>query len=704
MNKDPYRYFRIEARELLEGLGQGLLRAEKGTFDVEVVVHMLRLAHTLKGAARVVKQQRIAEVAHALESALTPARESGTQLTREQTSELLRMLDEVRDQLAELEPAAAPQAVAGKQQVPVASEATTPLDTLRVDVAELEKMLRGISEAAVKLATFRRNLDQLAHAQALSATLMGVLERGAHTEPAGGARTLPSAKRNLVDELHSVLESVRTGFDANVESLERELEQLREQAQQMRLLPVSTLFSALERAVRDAAESENKSVEFRSVGGEIKVDAHVLSVLNEALLHVARNAVSHGIETSAERSAAGKPAQGIVSLEVQRRGRRVSISCHDDGRGVDAAAVRRAAVARGLVTQAEAEALSTDEATRLILRQGLTTQRTVTQVSGRGVGMDVVRSAALRLKGEVVIRSEPGRGTTMEVVVPLSVSSTLALAVDAAGMNVLLPLDAIQRTLRIVEQDIARTAEGDSVLSEGQVLPFVPLAQALGRNEGRRPTAWSAVVVQAGARAVAVGVDRLMASSQIVVRPLPKWVDAMPLVTGVAVDGEGNPQLVLDPAGLVEHCTASAGAPQAKAPILHRPILVVDDSLTTRMLEHSILETAGYEVDLAASAEEALEKALVRRYALFVVDVEMPGMDGFQFVETTQRTPALRDIPAVLVTSRSAPEDLQRGQQAGAKGYIIKGQFNQDHLLNTIRRLLGTQDADAMPIESSVRS
>ena len=246
--------------------------------------------------------------------------------------------------------------------------------------------------------------------------------------------------------------------------------------------------------------------------------------------------------------------------------------------------------------------------------------------------------------------------------------------------------------MRLVAGDVTRTAEGDSIVYEGKVIPFVPLARTLARRTSALPaTAGQSVVVIAGPTALAaVGVTRLQGIANVVVRPLPALAPPAPEVAGAAVDADGTPQLVLDPAGLVAAALRreKAGASDVAAPAA--VVLVIDDSLTTRMMEQSILESAGYEVDLATSAEEGLEKAQRKRYQLFLVDVEMPGMDGFSFVARTRADPELRAVPAILVTSRSAPEDRRRGEDVGASGYIVKGDFDQKQLLAAIRRLVGS--------------
>jgi two-component system, chemotaxis family, sensor kinase CheA len=225
---------------------------------------------------------------------------------------------------------------------------------------------------------------------------------------------------------------------------------------------------------------------------------------------------------------------------------------------------------------------------------------------------------------------------------------------------------------------------------DGELLRFVPLARLLGRTPAaaERRRFWSVVVVRAGGREVAIGADRLLGTSDVLVRPLPAFAAATEAVAGASLDAEGTPLLVLDPAGVVAIADAVAAPLGDAAPAARAPILVVDDSLTTRMLEQSILESAGYEVEVAVTAEEALEKAAARRFGLFVVDVEMPGMDGYEFVRATRADPRFAETPAILVTSRGAPEDRKRGADAGASAYIVKGEFDQGRLLATIEELL----------------
>jgi two-component system chemotaxis sensor kinase CheA len=345
---------------------------------------------------------------------------------------------------------------------------------------------------------------------------------------------------------------------------------------------------------------------------------------------------------------------------------------------------------RGL-PPADAASKSPEELLQLLLEGGISTSTSVSQIAGRGIGLDVVREAAARLRGEVSIRTDKGMGTTLEIVVPIALAAMDALIVEAGGRDVAIPLDAVKRTLRVSACDLVQSAEGVSILFDGRVVPFAPLESALRRVTPIRNTqSWSAVIVEGSNALVAVGVERLRGTRNLILRPLPDCTPSDAVVAGASLDAEGHPQLVLDPQGLVEH-VGRAGSALAAMPSPRAPVLVIDDSLTTRMLEQSILESAGYEVDLATSGEEALERARQRSYALFLVDVEMPGMDGFSFIERAREDPTLRDIPAVLVTSRASPEDRKRGLRAGARAYIVKGEFDQAELLEQIRILVGTQ-------------
>jgi two-component system chemotaxis sensor kinase CheA len=684
MPSDPYRYFRVEARDLLDQLGRSVLELESGSGAPDVVARLLRLAHTLKGAARVVKAREIADRAHAIEDALAPFRQGGIAMPRDCVNAVLTMLDEISDQTAALGPP--PDAGTGSApRRPVQEEAPR---ILRADVEEMDALLDGVVEASTQLAALRRNSTELARARRLTELLDDDLSSTRDQRPLNGAT--PKI-RSMAAELRSVIMGLERGLAGGVEQMDRELRQVREAAERLRLLPASLMFGTLERTARDAAQSLGKRLAFVPRGVEVRLDAHVISVVQHALVQVVRNAVAHGIESEAEREAAGKTPDGRLSLEIQRRGNRVAFICRDDGAGVDLEAVRRAAQRKGVLF-ADIQRLGAEELLRLLLRGGLTTSGTTTEIAGRGIGLDIVREAASRLGGEVRVQTGKGIGTTFELVVPVSLSSLEVLVVEAAGRTAAIPLGSVKRTVRLVHGDLSETAEGASVLFEGRAIPFVALERALridaGRSDGARPR--SAVVVEGSNALCALGVERLRGTEAIVVQPLPDLAPVDPVVAGASLDAEGNPRLVLEPEGLVKEALRKEPISR-RAATVRPPILVIDDSLTTRMLEQSILESGGYDVDLATSGEEALEKAMKRPYSIFLVDVEMPGIDGFEFIERTRSDPVLREVPAVLVTSRTSPEDRQRAEHLGAAAYIVKSEFDQTELLDRIRRLVAAR-------------
>ena len=672
MAKDPYQYFRFEARELGETMGRGVLELERGGASAEAVLRLLRAAHTLKGAARVVKQAPIAAAAHAFEEVLAPYRERPDGIGKAEIAAMLARIDEIHTLVGALDAPATTTTTAATTMTTTGATAVVsvapvpavePLQHVRVELAEMDALGEDLSEVAVRLTAVRRLVEKL-----------------------GRARTLESAA-----ELRAALAAAERELCAGLDDADREMLQLRERAGRLRLLPAETLFAPLERAVRDASVALGRTARFHSLGGEVRLDAAVLAQMRDALLHVVRNSVTHGLEPEAERIARGKPPSGTITVEVARRDHRIAFRCHDDGRGIDGAAVRRAAVARGILEPSAAERLGPSESVRLILRSGVTTAPSVTELAGRGVGLDAVQAAVAQLGGEVAIESAPGSGTAVTLTVPVALSSLVVLAVEAAGVTASLPLDAVRRTVRVAEDEIVHGAEHDALVVDGEAVPFLPLATALRRPlaPGRRAEPWSAVLIEAGPLRGAVGVDRLIGTSTIVLRPLPRLAGSVPAVLGASLDADGNPQLVLDPPALVQATRAGRGAIADQPPVERRPVLVIDDSLTTRMLEQSILQSAGYDVELATSAEEGLELARQRRYSLFIVDVEMPGMNGFQFLDVVRGDSELRGTPAILVTSRNSPDDKRRGRQAGARAYIVKSEFHQGRLLETIRELVG---------------
>jgi two-component system, chemotaxis family, sensor kinase CheA len=695
MAADPLRYFRVEARELVDQISAGVLDLDQQP-GPDLVARLLRFAHTLKGAARVVRQPEIADHAHAFEEVLVPHRADQARLPADEIRELLRLNDAIEARVRAIEPSAGPPPAVpdGEQQAPSVELPNDPLPaepapaeaggTARAASADVDELLDAVGEAHARFAPLRAGgpaIDRLHHsAEALAEQLRS----------GRAARSSSQAARSAAVRLAGELGALGRRLTDTAEQVERELDEVRGRAERLRLVPASSILTTLHRAARDAADAQGKQVRFAGHGGDLRMDPHVLTQVGGALLHVVRNAVAHGIEPVADRLTAGKPAAGAVVVEVERHGRRVAFRCRDDGRGFDLAGVRRTAESRGLLPAGGAEP---DQRTLvdLVLRGGISTSATVTEMSGRGIGLDVVRDVADQLGGEVSVSTEAGVGVTVELVVPLDLLSLHGLIVVAGGAIATVPLDAVRTCVRLLPEQATAAATTGRLAHEGQALQFLPLARVLYAGTAVPDTAGAgiAVLVIADGETIAVGVDRLDGTSTLVVRPLPELARAASVIGGVSMDLDGNPRLVLDAHGLVAAAAGDAGrtVPDAE-PVPKLPILVIDDSLTTRMLERSILESAGYEVDLAASGEEGLDMARQRAYALFLTDIDMPGIDGFEFLTQAAADPALAGVPAILVSSRASTEDRARGTGMGAGAYVVKGEFNQDELLAHIRRLV----------------
>lgn len=665
MPQDLNRYFQAEAEDLLGRIAAALERLTEEPVSPETMRDLRRWAHTLKGAAHVVRREDIGTRAHRLESLLDHLGGS-----RAGDAAALTLVGEMRQAL--LHPSG-PEAPAASKPIGDQEE----IASLRVELRDLDELLRSVNESGIVAAGMQNAGAPLERAGDLIAMLRRET-RGESVLRNGGQAEM------IAEELHVVIAEAKREFDLARQHMQREIDTLRAQAENLRLVRAETIVPILKRSVEAAATAAGKEVHFEAAGGDLELDAHLLIGARDALIQLARNAVAHGIETPQERVAGGKPAAGAVRVEFRRSGSRNVLTVSDDGRGIDFDALRREAVRRGWLKQSEAEEASTQQLTEYLLRPGVSMARSVSSLAGRGVGLDLVSSAVARMKGDLRITAEGGRGTSVSIRIPATMNSAWVLMMKAGAQLFGVPLDSVGRTAAIASLPVL----ADRLVVDGRPMAMIPLAAAAGM-QAAEPTI--AVEIPAHPQPFLLGVDGLAGIRQSVIHTLPDYVGAEPWILGAMVEADGHLRLVLDTALLASrreeflHVQAANSA-QTAAPAL--PILVVDDSLTTRMLERSIFEMEGYSVDLASSAEEGLAMARERQYGLFLVDVEMPGLDGIGFVEQTRREPHLRETPAILITSRGAPADRARGLEAGARDYMVKSEFDQRFLLKRVRELM----------------
>jgi two-component system chemotaxis sensor kinase CheA len=475
--------------------------------------------------------------------------------------------------------------------------------------------------------------------------------------------------------------------------LRRALTGVQQQTMRTRMTSLEGIATTLRRAARDVARASGKEVDYGLEGERVELDRAVLDGLRDPLLHLVRNAVDHGLEGPDLREARGKPRTGVVRVLAARRGPEITIAVSDDGRGLDLARLRE---------KAEEPGLDDRDAAQLVFRPGLSTAGAVTDISGRGVGLDAVRTAVEALRGRVDVTSEPGRGCRFTVTVPLTLAVLPCVLLEVAGTRYHLPTHAT-RTISEDGHGAEVGLEGGRALwVGGEVVPVSSLAGALGLPEGRADGP-ALVLEGTGGQRHAFRVDAVLGQRDVTVKELGAVAPRTQLVAGASIEADGSVVLVLDPTALVEGANrrrraaspvvrapqAAAAATAATAEPGPARVLVVDDALTVRELQRSILERAGYVVRVAVDGEDALARLAEERPDLVISDVEMPRLDGCGLVRAIRGSAGLESLPVLMVTSKASEEDRRRGLDAGADAYIVKQDFDAQRLLAAVERLLG---------------
>ena len=662
--------FAEDAATRLDRMADQLLELESSPAAADVLAAVMRDAHSLKGAAAVIGLQQVADVAHALEGPLQRMRSGQLAPTHELTDDLLGAIDVLRNLVA------------------AASSGD--------DGTRHSSVVQAIGN---RLAAYNGS-DLAAAATVTSARATPDEGRGATQKIAanGHTTTMQVAVQRLdqIDRLvgESAAAHLRVGqlladrlatdpaMVTEYRDLARLLSRLQEVTMQARMVPLSMVTPSLHRAVRDVARAGGKDVRWEVEGADTEIDRNVLEKLRDPLLHLVRNAVDHGIESPQERKAAGKQPQGTVRLKAAQQGSEIVITITDDGAGINVPRVREKAISLGIEVEALAEAQVID----LIFRQGMSTARKVTEISGRGVGLDVVRTNLNLVRGRVQVENAPHQGAVFTIAVPITLTIVQCLVIESAGHRFALPVHSIA-SLMPAETDELQADGRRMVLHGSQAVPMNSLATTLAVGDaGSGPV----VVVTAAGREHAFRVGGLVGQRDFVVKGLGRLLPRLECVAGAAVEPDGNVIVVLDAAGLLDRARRQEGSPQPAAePVSHQPsILIADDALTVRELERSILERAGYRVRVASDGGEAFGLLQQEPADLVLTDLEMPALDGLALTEMIRRHPRLSKTPVVILTSHDSEEDRQRGLAAGASEYIIKAGFDQQRLLSLVEQLL----------------
>jgi two-component system chemotaxis sensor kinase CheA len=474
-------------------------------------------------------------------------------------------------------------------------------------------------------------------------------------------------------------------------------DELQDDVSRMRMVAFESLIGGFQRIIRDLARDTGKQVYFDVAGMAVEVDKTVLDALKDPIMHLLRNSVDHGIELPEVREHKGKAGAGRLGLEIEQRGSEIVVRVRDDGRGIDTSALKQKAMGNGILTAQEADAMSEDDLRSLIFHPGLTTAAEITAISGRGIGMDIVRDRVESLRGRVSVTSVPGEGTIISLHVPVSLTRIRCVLLDTGEETYAVPSAVIVRMTTLRRDDVFTAENRDMIVLDERPVPLVSMAEVLGiPGQPRTSEEITVLALRAADRTVAFEVDGLESERELVLKPLGPEIARAQFVSGAALLGTGAVLIVLDANDLVRSATGRT-LPARRAVALQKQtltierrlsVLVADDSITTRTLEKNILETAGFIVTVAIDGEEAWQKVSEQHFDVVISDVEMPKITGLELVRLIKGSERTKHIPVILLTSLGKPEHQEAGLRAGADAYLVKSKFDQGELLRMIKAVV----------------
>ena len=726
-----HELFRGEAEVHAAALSEGLVRLE-GSSDAAVVEPLMRAAHSIKGAARVIGLEVAVRLAHAMEDVLVAMQKGREPIAAARIDQLLKGTDLLASlaRVAEGEVAAwtsaneaAVDAIASSLRAPAVSApavsapvpattrppeaplpaaqpapAATRASSVRVTAEKLDRLLQLAGETMLesrRLAALRDGALELKRAlteveDELERVRAGLRVSGSDSAIIARARSLVDRGRDgLTGHLLAIEGSIRRGEETSTA--------LYHEVLSSRMRPFADATASLPRSVRDLARQLGKEVRLEIAGDAVPVDRDILARLDAPLNHLVRNALDHGIEPPDERRARGKDAQALLRVEARHHAGMLQVRIVDDGRGIDTEALRERIVRRALATGEMAAAMDRQELLEFLFLPGFSTARQVTEISGRGVGLDVVQSTAREIGGSVRIETEPGRGTAFELVLPITLSVIRALLVEVDGETLAFPLARIERVVQL-DHAALETVEGRSqFMLEGAAVGVVDAVRVLGLGASRVSAPRDSIVVLgAGDERYGFAVDRFAGEEDLVVRALDPRLGKVPHLAAAAVRESGEPVLIVDTEDIVQSVRQglSAGTMRGAAKAIGpgRPdalrALVVDDSATVREVERQILARLGFEVETAVDGMDGWNTLRAGRFDLVVSDIDMPRMNGIEFVRTLRADGRFASVPVIVVSYKDRDEDRLAGLEAGATAYLTKGAFRDSTFADTVRDLV----------------
>ena len=718
--------FRDEGSEYLKRLGDCLLHLEKEPKNTALLEEIFRNAHNLKGAARILGLTEIARIAHDLESIFSLAKDGKLAITSERIDAITESIDAISSLLtADVKEEAVniqepvkqihrgfAETREARQETPVkfgrrVSDSQF-LSTVKVSTEKLDNMMNQVGELLISKMRFEQRMDETNSLAALCEGLIkdisrlkreelrlkGIKKTRSYTnQDKRGAEIVENVSVGLA-RLNDELTRFTSDFYENQIDLGIVTGGLEESVKNIRMLPLSTIFETMPKMVRDLSRKLSKKVDLKMEGETIELDKRILEGLKDPMVHLITNCIDHGIEQPDERRKAGKNEDGIINITAAAVGGYIEIAVEDDGRGISVDKIKERALKNGLVTEDMLSGLSKEQLINFVFEPGFSTSDIITDISGRGVGMDIVKKNIGDLNGLISIQSEYGKGSRITIRVPLTLVTVRVILIDISGEVCALPETAIDRILSVKEEQIFTIGDSEVFRESGDILPIGRLSHILGFSKKEDEDAdneYPAIIIEGGEKKAAFIVDNIIGSETIILKNLTFPLTKVRNVSGAALLGDGRIAIVLNPADIIDSMKAVKPLPIKKVKereIEKKSVLVVDDSITTRTLEKNILESSGYDVTLAVDGLDAYNKLQNKDFDIIVLDVQMPNMDGFAFTEKARNTQEFSNIPIILVTSLESDADKRRGIEVGADAYIVKRTFDQSNLLETIKRLI----------------
>ena len=726
--------FRVEAQEHLNAITSGLIELEKGTGEEQprIVEAIYREAHSLKGASRSVNLTDIETVCQSFESVFAALKHKGIlpspglldvlhqsvdmvgrliheekELTDSDRLKMRNLDQRLESAVEELENEAAEFVTPGKEPGKREQETARPFhpaytsaETVRISVDKLDSILLQAEELlSIKLASAQhaselRTLRNTFNAwrKDLAKIKPGIRESGSKEEKVSEAVSLTS------DPFIKTLESTLTELEKSAEYDHRAfggmVDNLLDDMKKTLMFPFSSLLDLFPKFVRDLSRDVGKQVTFTVHGGDIEIDRRILEEMKDPLIHLVRNCIDHGIEYPAERERKKKPPYGTICLSIAAKdSSKIEIVVSDDGAGIDTAEIKANAIKKGILSQEEATRLNEEETLTLIFQSGITTSPIITDVSGRGLGLAIVREKVEKLGGGVRLDTKPDQGTIFTITLPLSLATFRGLLVRINDRIFVLPITNVERVLRAKREEIKTVKNRETLPVSGQVLSITRLGDVLELPPSENPAdIIQVVVLRSAERRMAFLADEILNEQEVLVKTLGRQLSRVRNIAGATVLGNGKVVPFLNVSDLMKSAMKSISVPAVTATpdtkIRRNSILVVEDSITARTLLKNILNSAGYEVKTAVDGADAFAALKTGEFDLVVSDIQMPRMNGFDLTARIRGDKKLSELPVILVTALETREHRERGIEVGANAYIVKSSFDQSNLLEVIQRLI----------------